>query len=767
MRPFACGLTMIFSFAASVSAQDETTLALRETELSKVAVAGLHAVADALQAQKQHARALTVRRTIWMDYDEDDRRAREKTGFVQVGRLWRIDEAALVLDRDLKAKRGKLRKIERDLAKLNTSLLAEHRALAAGWAALDRPDQAAKHWRRVLAMAPGDPAAAAALAIREFEGFTGTADELRMLRRGRALYLASDWLVRTEFPVAVMEDARSPLLDAAGVEHVGVRSEHFQVWGSLAQETLELLAQDCERSLLLFRTWFGVSPGYVAQPERLRNLIFVEDQSQYAATMEVCRGSFSEDRFVFLRDNVDMCFLQHSGESLRVYKGELGLAVCRDNAVRGVMQDAVGPKAEGLWEGIGHAACGFLFKQTLCFLTEQLTERTSTGHTQRRLMPDLETWMKIATESAWSKSDTRSSELVLIQAARFTNEQRVKAWAICHYLAHWRPEFILDLDASKGSLRAAPDVESEFMRRTGYSLPRIDAEWRTFWGRGAALRAAMTRDPLPNKKSKARKPIERSRALVDALNLARARAHVGPLGYYLDTTPDFLSVRRYEKALAKAEKEQAKRDKQAKAGRRVEPVEFPSVPAAIGATVLWSRAKDPNVAVAGWMQSPAQRDRLLAPGRDLVAVPSDAGGFLLGVSLPAEQATSGPPLQWPRDDQAGVSGAVAASALDARARAALARAGVAADASVGTPLTVHFCREVAAAFRSSLRCRVLDDGRALGGVLIDYSEEAPGCFAFVPTQPLPVGRLLEVRWSAPTTLLGRGEAIGAVAFRPE
>ena len=290
------------------------------------------------------------------------------------------------------------------------------------------------------------------------------------------------------------------------------------------------------------------------------------------------------------------------------------MAVCRDNAVRGVMQDAVGPKAEGLWEGIGHAACGFLFKQTLCFLTEQLTERTSTGHTQRRLMPDLETWMKIATESAWSKSDTRSSELVLIQAARFTNEQRVKAWAICHYLAHWRPEFILDLDASKGSLRAAPDVESEFMRRTGYSLPRIDAEWRTFWGRGAALRAAMTRDPLPNKKSKARKPIERSRALVDALNLARARAQVGPLGYYLDTTPDFLSVRRYEKALAKAEKEQAKRDKQAKAGRRIEPVEFPSVPAAIGATVLWSRAKDPNVAVAGWMQSPAQRDRLLAPG---------------------------------------------------------------------------------------------------------------------------------------------------------
>ncbi|MEC9047857.1 MAG: hypothetical protein VYA51_07575 [Planctomycetota bacterium] len=758
---------MIFSFAAAAAAQDATTLALREAALIKDAVVRLHGVADALQGQKQHARALTLRRTIWMDYDEDDQRAREKSGFVQVGRLWRVDEAALVLDRDLKAKRSKLRKIERDLAKLEKSLLAEHRALAAGWTKLDEPDRAARHWRRVLAMAPGDPAAAAALSIREFEGFTGTADELRMLRRGRAIHLASDWLIRTEFDVQEMVDARLPLLEAAGVEHAGVRTEHFQVWGALPLETLMTLAQDCERSLLLFRTWFGVASGSVAQPKRLRNLVFVQNQSQYAATMEVCRGAFSADRFAFLRDHVDMCFLEHNGESLRVYKGELGLAVCRDNAVRGVMQDAVGPKSEGLWEGVGHAACGFLFKQTLCFLTEQLTERTSTGHTQRRLMPDLDTWMRIATESAWSKSDTRSSELVLIRAARFTNEQRVKAWAICHYLAHWRPEFILDLDASKGSLRAAPDVEAEFERRTGYPLPRIDAEWRAFWGRGATLRAAMTRDPLPNKKSQARKAIERSRELVDALNLARAEARVGPLGYYLDTTPDFLAVRRYEKALAKAEKEQAKRDKQAKSGRKVEPVVFPRAPAAVGTTVLWSRAPSARAAIDRWLLSPAQRDKLIAPGRDLVAVPSDLGGYLLGVSLPAEQTTSGPPLQWPRGGQGGVRAAVGVEELDARARAALQAAGVAADASVGAPLTVHFARDIAAAYRGSIRCQVLDDGRALAGVLVDYSEEAPGCFAFVPTQPLPAGRLIEVRWSAPTTLLGKGDAIGATAFRPE
>src|SRR5690606_29809519 len=106
----------------------------------------------------------------------------------------------------------------------------------------------------------------------------------------------------------------------------------------------------------------------------------------------------------------DMCFLEHGGEPLRVHKGALGLAVCRDQAVRGVMQDAAGIKTDGLWEGLGHAACGFLFGQTLCFMEEQLTEVTAASHSTRRLAPDLETWMKIATESAWSKSDTRTSE---------------------------------------------------------------------------------------------------------------------------------------------------------------------------------------------------------------------------------------------------------------------------------------------------------------------------------------------------------------------
>jgi len=222
-------LWLFLTLAGAVSAQDEASLELREAALDETAVAGLHAAADALEEHKQHARALQLRRVIWMDYDEDDARARERTGFVKVGRSWRVDEAAVVMDRDLTAKKSKLRKAERALDKLNKQLVEEHRELAVAWAALDRPARAARHWRRVLAMAPGDRRASEALAIQEFEGFTGTADELRMLRRGRALFLACDWLNRAEFEVELLPDARLPLLEAAGLAHAGVRSEHFHV----------------------------------------------------------------------------------------------------------------------------------------------------------------------------------------------------------------------------------------------------------------------------------------------------------------------------------------------------------------------------------------------------------------------------------------------------------------------------------------------------------------------------------------------------------
>lgn len=776
MRPLAYSLLAVFGIFACLPAQKSgaqgpAALLGRDAELTQKAIAGLHELADALQSQKQHLRALEMRRTIWMDYDPENKRAREKSGFLQVGAAWRVDGDALVLDRNLKGKRSKISRIDRDLKKLTKKLLKEHRALAEAWGKVGDKVRAGKHWRRVLHFVPGDEQAVQSLDIREFEGFRGTDHELRMLRRGRAIHLASDWLNRFEFPVSDLKDQRLPLLEEAGLEHRGVQTEFFRVWGTIPVTDLEVVARDCERALLLAHTVFGVSSGELFKPRLIRNYVFVKGQGEYAAMLDVCQDQFDEDRFVFLRDSVDMCFLDHDGEPLRVHKGDLGLAVCRDHAVRGVMQDAIGVKAEGLREGIGHAACGFLFGQTLCFMVEQLKDITAASHTTRRLAPDLETWMKIATESAWSKSDTRTSEIALLKASRFTSEQRVKAWAICHYFAHWRPQYIVELDECKTELiRTPPDIEKEFLRRTGYELPRIDSEWRSFWARGAQLRTAMTRDPLPSKKAKNRKAVERSRGLVDAINQVRAEARVGPLGWYLDASPDFVAVRRYEKALAKAEKELKKRIKAAK-GKKYEPVEFPTLPPSVGKTVLWSRTKQAADVAQEWLRNPVFRNSLLAPGRDLVSVPSDPGGFLVGLADPMQPTKRGEPLIWPRHEQSSVVGQIKVADLDPRAKAAVLKAGIAADAVVGMPLSLHFARKIDNALLLRIGCRLFERNRPVEGVIVHYNESGPaggpiidGMVVCVPKEPLQSGRVIEARWHAPTEVLGKDVQVAPSAF---
>ena len=84
MRALAVAALSLLVSAGSLAAQDAAELAAREAKLVAKAVPALHAVADALAAQRQHLRALDLRREIWLDYAEDDAKAREKCGFVKV-----------------------------------------------------------------------------------------------------------------------------------------------------------------------------------------------------------------------------------------------------------------------------------------------------------------------------------------------------------------------------------------------------------------------------------------------------------------------------------------------------------------------------------------------------------------------------------------------------------------------------------------------------------------------------------------------------------
>ena len=743
----------------ALDAQDAAELAAREAGLRKKMVASLHELADVLQAQKQHGRAYELRRELLLEYDEDDAKARDKCGFTRVGSLWRADASKLVLEKDLTGDKKVLKKLEPQLAALRKEQLAEHRALAEGWQKIGEAARAMVHWRRVLELSPGDKKAAEVLATQRFGGFVGTADELTMLRRAWTIHGAVEWLLRKEFPIDAIV-GEEPLLAKAGLPHQGVRSEHFAVWGTLPEAQLRLVATFAERSFLLCHTLMGTTEGDTFHAVRMRDLVFVANDADYKKVLDLCADQFDAGRLAFLKDSVDMAFVRSGERDVRFVKTNGGDDEALDQAVRGVAQDAMGILTDGLWEGVGHAVCGFFFGRTLTFLLEQQDAKTIASFTQKLLVPDMAVWRQIAEQSAWAKSDSRTSELVLISAARFTTEQRVKAWAICDYLWQLRPELLRQLDQSQSKeIHTPPQVEVEFERRTGLSLPRIDQDWRDFWARKAELRAAMAADPLGDEKAKDRPQRASAREVVDAVNEVRAAALRGPVGYYFAEDPDTQAALVYGEKLAKAEALQKRKPK--------EQIPLPELPGAVGRAVLWGRGAPAEV-VRGWVSRPAFRDALLHPGRGLLGANRNKDCLVLDLTEPAPPPVRGLPQSWPRHGQRDVPAAARQPDLGPRALAALRAKGVVEGADVGMPLTLHFGREIPMQDVARIECRVYASGQRVDGVVVACQgddvpdDRAPGCVAFLPIAPLPSGTELEIEWQLPKSLLDGAQALPAI-----
>ncbi len=745
----AAALALAVSPGPVLLAQDATAALKREDELRAFAVEALHELADGYAAAKQHGTALALRKEILLEYREDDEKARAACGFTLVGSRWQPDPYKLVLEKNLEAKKSALRKLDRELDRFRRDQIKRHRDVAKSWAKAGETVKSTAHWRRVLALSPDDKSATKELALDEFQGFQGTADELHRLRRGIAIRGAVEYLHRHEFTVERMDGGKHPLLERAGVPHTGYRTENYRIWGALPGTQLQEVAAHCERALALCRTLFGVTTGEPFFPRGYRTLILVTDEKVYHKVLDQCADQFTPERLQFLKEHVDLAFLKHDGGQVRFIKTNGSNDEAFDQSVRSAVQDAVGLVTDGLWEGLGHAACGMLFGKTITFLLEQQDQRTVASWAQQLLVPDIDAWKKIAEQSAWSKSDTRTSELVLISAARFTTEQRVKAWAICDYLFHWRPELLWELDQSQNDVaKTPPQVEAEFQQRTGLELPKIDHDWRQFWARQGDLRAAMKRDPLGPEKDRKRKAREAAREVVDAVNAARIAAARGPVGFYFSEHEDAEGALDWVAAYEKAERDRERKPK--------DDIPLPDAPASVGDTVLVARDVEPAAAVQQWLAIPAARDALLHAGRGLLGSNRDKNAVVLDLTSPVDHTTRGGPLCWPRAGQGPVPGSARVRDLGPRVAAALAAKGKGPTDVVAMPWTLHFHRELSADQIAAIDVRVYVDGERQDGVLLNCQDEvgrrADGCIAFVGLEPVPGGKDVDIEWDLPAEL---------------
>jgi len=709
---------------------------------------------EVLSARSCSARARAIRRDIVQEWSPGDQKALVALGFVKIGDVFKRDLRSVVFTRDLTADKKALRRADRDWQRVEKQLARRLEQVAKAYAAVDDRDRATVYWRRLLRLRPGYSRALRQMQLLGFDGHEGTEYELHLLRRGRAIAQVSKYLQRAKFVTTELSGQEHPLLAAVGLGHHGLRSDHFKVWGTLPLAELRIVAEYAERSLLLARMLFGVSRGFVFRPAELRDIVWVGDRASYQQVLDGCAGQFSPDRLQFLKNDVELAYVASGRDSLRLYVlDETGREVMLDQTVRGVMQDATRFASHGLWEGIGHAACGFLFDQTLSFFIEQQVGRTVTKIASRPLMPDMAVWREIAAESAWGRSDTPVSRLVLLHGAKFTNAERVKAWAMADYLLRDRPELLFRIDASRsGSGTGPPGVEAAFQQATGLEMPALDARWRHYWGAHGELRQAMRAEPAGDSKD-----VEGARAIADALNDARIAANIGPIGFYVASGDGIEAVRRHFAALSRAEKEQRKDPEKQ--------VAMPVPPAELGRSLLAFRGNDPAAAVARWLLDPVARDALLHPGRILIGCNRGQRLCVLDLSEPAAPTTGGLPVTWPRSGQQ-IAGRARVRDLGPVLVDALAADGKQSDTEVGVPLSLHFARKLTADELAAVSCRVLARGRELAGVQVDIQDvpgrDGPGCIVFVPLQPLPSGAAVEVEWTVPRQLLAEGEQFPAL-----
>jgi hypothetical protein len=233
-RPLA--LFALLTGLAALPAQDAAAVAAQEQQLEVRAVAGLHAVANEYQAQKQHGKALALRRELLTELRGWERRSARQ---VWVLEGWRPMARGSAEARDREGPQGRcraLKKVDKQWADLQKELLAGHRAVAEGWTRLGDASHAMRQWRRVLRFAPNDKRAMEVLATQRFEGFSGSDEELGLLRRERSIRGAVDWLLRKQFEIKKLE-GKQPLFEKAGIAHQGFRTEHFAVWGTLSGRT--------------------------------------------------------------------------------------------------------------------------------------------------------------------------------------------------------------------------------------------------------------------------------------------------------------------------------------------------------------------------------------------------------------------------------------------------------------------------------------------------------------------------------------------------
>ena len=417
-----------------------------------------------------------------------------------------------------------------------------------------------------------------------------------------------------------------------------------------------------------------------------------------------------------------------------------------DACVRNVAQSYAGFGSDGLREGIGHTFVGMMFKNNRLFAVDLEKQQGTVASEEDReyQSPDFDVWKTLNLELAWkSTGGVKASELPLCDAAKFTNEQRIKAWSFCDYMMRRDPKLLQAMDRLR-DLKSPFDIEKRFEEQKNVTIAALDKEWEDFWTGASPVMKAILNDtpPLAAVGNNVRK-------WIDALNAARAQQSASPVSWSLSYSPRCHDHAKYLK-------------NNKLRGLEVEHAQDPLLPGGshLGDMFAQTAVVSTSAKIGGakkmfkqWLDIPGYRDVLVHDFLLMVGLYSEGSILVInavsGLGKPRSKRAGY--TSYPRNHMLGIPNQVKVKDIGPELVALLEANGHGKVKTVGYPLTLHFGQNVQGN-RSTYKCRVTVRGEDQPGLplLMDNGKNrrstAPGMVTFYPLKPLKKGQV-DVVWT--------------------
>lgn len=694
-----------------------------------------------------------VARRMWLmllsEYDPEHAGARKALGYVKVGDSWAV-APGFAYPKDDNPDPRKAEQLQKDWQTVAAKLASEHQKIAEQYGKAGRTDMALRHYEKVLFFTPGNAEAQAALEHKPVAGLTGTDLEQVLYERSKKIERVVAEEARKDYPVEALPDTdRQPFLDAARVTYKSVKSEHFTVRGDFELELLMEAARYGERAIRVMQVVTEGYEGFNSDPRRwIRDWAFFQDGDTYKQVLTANAGLMDPESLKFRLEHTRGSNLVQGQTALEL-SAPLNEQGVYDGSVRNVAQAYSGLRTPGMREGIGHTIVGMMFNNNRAFIVDRQEQlRTTTGEEDvDRYSPNMDTWKDLALEAAWKLSDgVPAAQLPLIDAAKFTDDARIKAWSFCDYVVRRDPTLLGRLDRLADQ-RHPIEVDKKFTEQNeGLSVAQLEKEWKDFWTEATPVLRAIRNntEPLTAVSRDVKK-------WLTAFNEARKLQRQTEVTWSSDFSTrcrehaDYLIANPTERGAAK---------------EQTQNIDLPGG-SHLGAmfaemAIVEVDADKPRDVFKRWLDWPGYRDAILNSRLRTIGLYSDGKILVMdvirGVGRPPEGR--GGHVTFPGGSRDAVPNSVRVADLGPEIEALLARHGHAGKELLGYPISLHqFGTGGLMGNRESYRCRVTIQGKEVEGLIhvadggSNRRSSAPGMVVFYPLEPLRRGVEIEAVWT--------------------